>query len=169
MLKQLQTKAIDGFNITFTLESNISNRVERTGSLLVGHLKLEPSPPRTELCPLCHFKCVAGKFTLQLAPVPLGRYSCCTRPVKWNRSCDTQSRPTGHAADSDAERGDNDEVADRVIERSSTQKSSRSQDLEGQATVKPFLMFVFEFVSGGNDCTRGVDPDGLSAGSASAA
>lgn len=41
-------------------------------------------------------------------------------------------------------------------------KSFRSQDLEGQATVKPFLMFVFESVSGGNDCTRGVDPDDLS-------
>lgn len=41
------------------------------------------------------------------------------------------------------------------------QRAFRSQDLEGQATVKPFLMFVFESVSGGNDCTRGVDPDGL--------
>lgn len=59
------------------------------------------------------------------------------------------------------EDGDNDEVADRFID-ARPPTSSRSQDLEGQATVKPFLMFVFESVSGGNDCTRGVDPDGLS-------
>lgn len=59
------------------------------------------------------------------------------------------------------EDGDNDEVADRFID-ARPPKSFRSQDLEGQATVKPFLMFVFESVSGGNDCTGGVDPDGLS-------
>lgn len=63
------------------------------------------SPSRIPLCPLCHFKLVAGKFTLQGASVPLHRYSCCTHTHTHNPSSGTAAVTRKAGRDTDGPRG----------------------------------------------------------------